>query len=88
MAVSGRGLYDTRIMTLPTGTFDDTHFKKEVNQPSFSITKYFIEGTKDQEVFWAPSDFDLLIYYSPSNSDGNILFKISVEKFKNEKEIR
>ena len=57
-------------MTLPTGTFDDGYFKRQIGQPSFSITQYFTEGTKDEEVFWAPSDFDILLTKNLSLKDG------------------
>ena len=30
LTIRGKGLYDTRIMSLPTGTFDDGYFKREV----------------------------------------------------------
>ena len=80
VTISGKGLYDTRIMTLPSGKFDDGYFKRQIGQPSFSITQYFTEGLNDQEVFWAPSDFDMLVYYSPDRSNGYFQMKISVKK--------
>ena len=73
-------------MTLPVGTFNDSYFKREIGQPSFSITEYFTPGLV--QTFWAPSDFDFLIFYSPDKKNGNFTMEIMVEAIENENSIR
>lgn len=64
---------------MPTGIFDDSYFHQEANQPAFEDRESFLGSTQKENKWWTPSDFDMLIDYTPANKDGVMEIVVKAE---------
>ena len=64
---------------MPTGIFDDSYFHEEPDQPPFEEVASFAGSEEEENQWWMPSDFDMLIDYTPANMNGVMEIVVKAE---------